>query len=157
MLVAVELSLAIVLPTGAGLMLKSFARMNERPPGFVPESVVVMKVGSPASTTEAGAASVHARSGAADRRCARRAIRGSIDLDTLRPCARISCRHHAGPTHAIRINAASPGYLKALGAAAEGALVEGQRSRQRHPERGMARQAFGTIDRSGGSFRFRGR
>ena len=44
MLVAVELSLAIVLLTGAGLMLKSYARMNQRPPGFAPESVIVMKV-----------------------------------------------------------------------------------------------------------------
>jgi predicted permease len=44
MLVGVELSLAIVLLTGAGLMLKSFARMNERPAGFDPESVIVMKI-----------------------------------------------------------------------------------------------------------------
>ena len=33
-----------VLLTGAGLMLKSFAHMNQRPPGFDPESVIVMKV-----------------------------------------------------------------------------------------------------------------
>jgi predicted permease len=40
-LVAVELALAIVLLTGAGLMLKSFSRMNEHSPGLVPESVIV--------------------------------------------------------------------------------------------------------------------
>ena len=56
MLVAVELALSIVLLTGAGLMLKSYARMNAHPPGFVPEKIVVMKVrlaGPKYRTTEA--------------------------------------------------------------------------------------------------------
>src|SRR5262249_39451157 len=44
LLVALELSLAVLLLTGAGLMLKSFARMSERPAGFVPESIITMKV-----------------------------------------------------------------------------------------------------------------
>src|SRR5262249_1440609 len=42
-LVAAELALAIVLLTGAGLMLKSFWRMNARPPGFKPEDILVMR------------------------------------------------------------------------------------------------------------------
>jgi putative ABC transport system permease protein len=45
MLVAVELSLAIVLLTGAGLMLKNYAGMNAHAPGFHPEQVIVMRVG----------------------------------------------------------------------------------------------------------------
>jgi HAMP domain-containing protein len=44
LLVAAELALAIVLLTGAGLMLKSFWRMNARPPGFKPEDILVMSV-----------------------------------------------------------------------------------------------------------------
>jgi predicted permease len=43
-LVAGELALAIVLLTGAGLMLRSFWWMNTYPPGFAPESVLVMRV-----------------------------------------------------------------------------------------------------------------
>ncbi len=43
-LVAAELALAIVLLTGAGLMLKSFWRMNTYPPGFAPEKILVMRV-----------------------------------------------------------------------------------------------------------------
>ncbi len=44
LLVALELALAIVLLTGAGLMLKSFWRMNAFPPGFAPEKTLVMKI-----------------------------------------------------------------------------------------------------------------
>jgi putative ABC transport system permease protein len=44
LLVAVELALAVVLLSGAGLMLKSFWRMNAHPPGFEPERILVMKV-----------------------------------------------------------------------------------------------------------------
>ena len=43
-LVAAELALAIVLLTGAGLMVKSFWRMNTYPPGFEPEKILVMRV-----------------------------------------------------------------------------------------------------------------
>ncbi len=43
-LTAAELALAIVLLTGAGLMLKSFWRMNARPPGFVREKVLTLTV-----------------------------------------------------------------------------------------------------------------
>lgn len=43
-LVAAELALAIVLLTGAGLMVKSFWRMYANPPGFTPENVLLMKV-----------------------------------------------------------------------------------------------------------------
>jgi putative ABC transport system permease protein len=43
-LVGMELALAMVLLAGAGLMLKSFWRMNERPAGFTPEKVLVMRL-----------------------------------------------------------------------------------------------------------------
>ena len=41
LLVAGELAVALVLLTGAGLMVKSLWHMNARPPGFHPESVLV--------------------------------------------------------------------------------------------------------------------
>ena len=44
LLVGGELALALVLLVGAGLMLKSFWRMNAHPAGFQPESILVMKI-----------------------------------------------------------------------------------------------------------------
>ena len=43
-LVAVEMALAVVLLTGAGLLLKSFWQMHAYPPGFEPARVLTMKV-----------------------------------------------------------------------------------------------------------------
>ncbi len=43
-LVALELALAIILLTGAGLMVKSFWRMYANPPGFAPENTLTMRV-----------------------------------------------------------------------------------------------------------------
>ena len=44
LLVAAEFALAIVLLSGTGLLLKSFWRMNEFPPGFEPDKLVVLNV-----------------------------------------------------------------------------------------------------------------
>jgi len=44
LLVASQLALAIVLLTGAGLMVKSFWRMYAYPSGFAPENILIMKV-----------------------------------------------------------------------------------------------------------------
>ena len=44
LLVGGELALALVLLIGAGLMLKSFWRMNARPAGFEPENILVMRI-----------------------------------------------------------------------------------------------------------------
>lgn len=43
-LVASQLALAVVLLAGAGLMLKSFWRMNAKPAGFAPDQILVMRV-----------------------------------------------------------------------------------------------------------------
>ena len=42
--VMMEVALAVVLLTGAGLLLRSAARLNEHPAGFRPESILVMKM-----------------------------------------------------------------------------------------------------------------
>ena len=44
LLVSAELALALVLLTGAGLMIKSFWRMNTRPTGFEPERILALQV-----------------------------------------------------------------------------------------------------------------
>ena len=44
LLVAVEMALAVVLLTGAGLLIKSFWHLNAHPPGFEPGRVLTMKV-----------------------------------------------------------------------------------------------------------------
>jgi putative ABC transport system permease protein len=43
-LVAIELALAVVLLTGAGLMVKGFRRMTAAPPGFDPSSILTLSV-----------------------------------------------------------------------------------------------------------------
>jgi putative ABC transport system permease protein len=43
-LMAGELAVTLVLLAGAGLMIRSFWRMNAHPPGFAPESILTMKV-----------------------------------------------------------------------------------------------------------------
>ncbi|HEX4170406.1 MAG TPA: FtsX-like permease family protein, partial [Bryobacteraceae bacterium] len=44
LLIASELAFAVILLTGAGLMVKSFWKMYTNPPGFAPENTLVMKV-----------------------------------------------------------------------------------------------------------------
>jgi putative ABC transport system permease protein len=44
LLASLEFALAIVLLAGAGLLLKSLWRMQESPPGFTPEKILVMRV-----------------------------------------------------------------------------------------------------------------
>jgi putative ABC transport system permease protein len=43
-LIAVEFALAIILLTGAGLMIKSFWRMNSNPPGFKPAGILTLRI-----------------------------------------------------------------------------------------------------------------
>ncbi len=44
LLVTTEIALALVLLVSAGLLLKSFRKLNENPPGFDPERIVTMRV-----------------------------------------------------------------------------------------------------------------
>ncbi len=148
-LVAVELSLAIVLLTGAGLTLKSFWRMNEHSPGFVPEKVIVMKVrftglrylpklaqqayfrevlrrieGSP-GVQAAGLSTWFLFGGAP-----------AFPIDTDRTQTRV-----------IRVNAVTPGYLEALGMTlVKGRWLSDSDSAGALLNESMARRAFGAMD-----------
>jgi putative ABC transport system permease protein len=51
LLAAVQLALAVTLLTGAGLMAKSFWRMNDHPAGFEPEHILTLRVDFPRGTT----------------------------------------------------------------------------------------------------------
>jgi len=148
-LVAVELSLAIVLLTGAGLMLKSFSRMNEHSPGFVPENVIVMKfrLAGPRYRTEPAQQAYF--------REVLRRIEGAPGVQwagmstwiLLGRAPAFPADTVPGQTHVIRLNATSPGYLKALGMS----LVKGRWLTETDSagallNQSMARQAFGAID-----------
>ncbi|SPE27476.1 conserved membrane hypothetical protein [Candidatus Sulfopaludibacter sp. SbA3] len=148
-LVAVELSLAIVLLTGAGLMLKSFARMNAHAPGFDPERVIVMRV---------RLAGPQYRARPAQQAFVRRLLQRLNEASGVQSAGlsiwtlfsgQLAFPADATPglTHTVRINGASAGYLQAMGmtlhrghwltdADTSGALLN----------ESMARQAFGSQD-----------
>jgi putative ABC transport system permease protein len=148
-LVAVELALAIVLLTGAGLMAKSFARMNSHAAGFVPEHVLVMKVrfaGEQYRTRPAEQAyftemlrRLEAAPGVQSAGTSTWFLWG--DAPAFPADADLSRKH------VIRINAISTGYPKALGMK----LLEGRWLRDGDADgvllnQSMARQAFGAMD-----------
>jgi putative ABC transport system permease protein len=148
MLVAVELSLAIVLLTGAGLMLKSFARMNAHAPGFDPENVIVMKL---------RLMGPQYREKPAQQVYLRQLLQRLDGAPGVQP-AGISCWFLYGgapafpadtdprQTHTLRLNAASTGYLQAMGMS----LLKGRWLTDNDSgvllNQSMAHQAFGAID-----------
>ncbi|SPE27478.1 conserved membrane hypothetical protein [Candidatus Sulfopaludibacter sp. SbA3] len=138
MLVGVELALAIVLLTGAGLMLKSYARMNAHPPGFDPESVIVMKVRfTGRQYLEEPVQRAYVRD-----------LMGKLEGVPGVRAAGLSCwifgRGLAFPFH---LNAVSPGYLQALGMTLQkGRWLTESDTRGVLLNESMARQVFGGVD-----------
>jgi putative ABC transport system permease protein len=116
-LMATELALAIVLLTAAGLMWKSFVRMNQHPAGFDPERIVTMRVRLAGPLYQSDAENdVHVRE----------ILRTVESEPTLQPAGISSWVLYANApefpirpglavTQVIRVNATSPGYLRALG------------------------------------------
>jgi putative ABC transport system permease protein len=136
-LVAVELALAIVLLTGAGLMLKSYARMNAHAPGFDPGNIIVMKVRFVQREADAPAQRAYVRE-----------LVRRIESAPGTRAAGVSCWIFGrGLDFPFHINAASPGYLQALGMQLEkGRWLTEADTHGALLNESMARQAFGTVD-----------
>jgi putative ABC transport system permease protein len=121
LLVAGELALAIVLLTGAGLMLKSFWLMNTHPPGFSPESVLLVKVRPRFTTKEAQTAYLN-------QLIERVESAPQVDAAGISMWVAFSgvpafpIDSTPGQTHTVRLNFVSPGFLKAMRAT----LVKGR-------------------------------
>jgi putative ABC transport system permease protein len=150
LLVAAELALAIILLTGAGLMLKSFWRMNAHPQGFAPEKVLVMKV-------RAGGTRYFARreQGAYLSEFVQRLESapqieaGGVSLWYLFANApAFPSDPLPNQTHLLRINVTSSGFLKAVGTR----LIKGRWLSDSEPvtsvllNESMSRLAFGGVD-----------
>ena len=118
LLVAGELALAIVLLTGAGLMLRSFWRMNSYPPGFAPEKILAMRIalsGPEYNVWLREDAYIHEllrRVGAAPGVQAVGVDRSTLNVNFQLGGAPPSSSDHA-PEASFR--GVSPGYLRALG------------------------------------------
>ncbi|MFY9724527.1 MAG: ABC transporter permease, partial [Bryobacteraceae bacterium] len=149
MLVAVEVSLAIVLLTGAGLMLKSFARMNAHSPGFDPAKVIVMKVRfAGPQYREKPALQAYLREALRRAEAAPGVQSAGVSTWFLFDGApAFPADTVPGQAHVIRVNAASPGYLKVLGMTLKkGRWLTDSDSSGAMLNESMARQAFGAID-----------
>ncbi len=150
LLVAGELAVAIVLLTGAGLMLNSFWRMSARPPGFEPRKVLL------ASIRLSGPKYAAKPEQEAYIREVLRRIESAPGVEAAGASTWFlfagapAFPNDPSPdrTHVIRLNASSPGYLKAIGVR----LVKGRWLTHTDPDNvvllneSMARQAFGLVD-----------
>ena len=142
-LVAAELALAIILLTGAGLMLKSFWRMNQHPAGFTPEQILTFKVRGPGSAKPYLAELIRRLDSIPGVRSA------GISVWMLFSDGRFP---NDDAPHIVRINASSPGYSRAIGMR----LLKGRwlSESDRHAilmNESMAREAFGATDPLGQS------
>ncbi len=118
LLVAFELGVAMVLLTGAGLMLKSFWRMTSYPPGFEPEKILVTRISLSEMHYQAWAqedAYLHALFGRLQRAPGVQAF--GVDCGTLHQPVRLEGASPTSPgdQQGAAIRAVSPGYLRALG------------------------------------------
>ena len=147
LLVAGELALAMILLAGAGLMLKSFWRMNARAAGFEPEKVLTMKL----RLTGAQYAT-RPNQERYDRELVRRLEAApGVEAAGIGNWVLLAGVHglpndpSPNQEHVLRITAASMGYLKALGMH----LVKGRWLRDDDPgndmllNESMERVAFG--------------
>jgi len=150
LLVAGELALAIVLLIGAGLMLKSFWRMYAHPPGFAPESILTMKVQPEGPQySEKPAHERYIRELLRRVESAPGVEAAGVSVWFLFEGVPFPSDTSPNQQHTIRLNATSPGYLKALGIR----LLRGRWLSDTDSggnavllNESMARQAFGAVD-----------
>ncbi|HEY7391983.1 MAG TPA: ABC transporter permease [Bryobacteraceae bacterium] len=149
-LVAIELSLALVLLAGAGLMLKSFWRMEAHPPGFTPEKVLILKLRFAGPQYSARPAR---------ERYVREALRrletapgveaaGAGNWFTFAGSPALPSDPSPDRTHVLRESAASTGYLKAMGVQLlKGRwLTDNESAGAVLVNESLARDAFGSTD-----------
>ena len=135
---------------GAGLMLKSFWRMHERPPGFAPESILTMKV-RPAGPQyrEESAQAAYMRELLRRLESAPGVETAGISTWSLFEGVPFPSDTSPNQRHTIRLNAASTGYLKALGIRLLRGRWLSNMDSGGHAvllNESMARQSFGAVD-----------
>jgi putative ABC transport system permease protein len=117
-LVVSELALALMLLSGAGLMLKSFWRMNERPAGFTPQNILSMHIPLSGPAYESWLSKESYIRQLLDGLEAIPGVESAgIDAGTLNTTAQVE----GGPSESrpepssAAIRMVSPGYLRAMG------------------------------------------
>jgi putative ABC transport system permease protein len=150
LLVTGELALAIVLAIGAGLMLKSFWRMHAYPSGFAPESILTMQV-RPAGPQyrEEPAQQAYIRELLRRVESAPGVEAAGVSTWSLFEGVPFPSDTAPNQQHTIRLNAASTGYLKALGIRLLRGRWLSDTDSSGHAvllNESMARQAFGAVD-----------
>jgi putative ABC transport system permease protein len=159
-LVAGELALAVMLLTGAGLLLASFLRMNARPAAFTPEKILVMKVQLPAPRYSR-AMQQHYR----DELLRRLDTIPGIEAAGIFSAPLMFCCTPAFPTdsnpnqtHLVHLRSATPGYFRALGMELRKGrwLTDSDKGGAILLNESMAREAFGSADPIGRTLKIYG-
>ena len=149
-LVAGELALAVMLLTGAGLLLASFLRMNSRPTAFTPEKILVMKVRLPLPRYSP-TMQQHYR----DELLRRLGAIPGIEAAGINSAQFMFCCTSAFPadsnpnqTHVLHLSAATTGYFRALGMELRKGrwLTDSDKGGAILLNESMAREAFGSAD-----------
>jgi putative ABC transport system permease protein len=112
LLVGSELALALILLVGAGLMLKSFWLMNERPAGFHPENILSMRISLSGPRYDSWPPKAAYIQGLLERLQATPGVQAAgIDTGTLNTEVAVG-----GMSAVSAVRLVSPGYLRAMGA-----------------------------------------
>ena len=149
-LVASELALAVMLVTGAGLLLASFLRMNARPAAFTPDKILVMKVQLP-TPGYSRAMQRHYRDELLRRIGAIPGIEaaGIVSAQFMFCCTQaFPADSNPNQTHLIHLRSATPGYFRALGMELRKGrwLTDSDKDGAILLNESMAREAFGSAD-----------
>jgi len=149
-LVAGELALAVMLLTGAGLLLASFLRMNAKPAAFTPEKILVMKVRLPAPPYSRAM-----QHGYRDELLRRLGAIPGVEAAGIISAPVMFCCTEAFPadanpnqTHLLHLSRATAGYFRALGMELRKGrwLTDSEKGGAILLNETMAREAFGTAD-----------
>jgi len=148
-LVAGELALALMLLTGAGLLLASFLRMNARPAAFTPEKILVMKMQLPAPRYSR-AMQQHYRDELLRHLGSIPGVEAAgVSAQPMFCCApAFPIDSNPEQTHLLHLNFATKGYLRALGMELRKGrwLTDSDKDGVILLNESMAREAFGPAD-----------